>query len=121
MRRPQRRYGAAYAPGKLTDEDGQGSTNDNYGATVVGSSLDDQVHDFLPSNDVPYGSVLKGAPMLRVFDLLGYAGVGAALLSGREELASALFVGVCAEVLLRRVSSNFDAAMEILPFNSRVL
>lgn len=110
-------FGAAYSPGKLVDEFGQGSSNDNYGRTVVVTAAE-QVESFLPSNTVPYGVVPGNrTPWFRNLDMAGGVSAAALLFLGYRKSAGVLFALVVADVVARRVSPNFDSMMSMLPFN----
>ncbi|TAL42405.1 MAG: hypothetical protein EPN91_08480 [Salinibacterium sp.] len=106
-----------YSPGKLVDEFGQGSSNDSYGRTVVVTATE-QVDLYALDPTIPYGAVRANrVPWFRNLDMLGgITAIGLAILGHRS---SALIVGglVVADVVGRRVSPNFDAAMSMIPFN----
>lgn len=107
--------------GKLTDEGGQGSSNDSYGKTVTVTGQED-MNFFMPPYTIADGSKV-GNPqaLIRVSNVVGVGVAGLMFAFGFKKLA-ALSLGLNVfDVVARQVSPNWDSYQGALPFNTKVV
>lgn len=107
--------------GKLTDEGGQGSTNDSYGKTVTVTTQED-MNFFMPPYTIADGAKM-GNPgaILRVSNIVGVGVAGALFAFGFKKLAAVSLGLNVFDVVARQVLPNWDSASGALPFNAKVV
>lgn len=109
------------ASGKLTDEGGQGSSNPSYGPLDV-VTAQDELNFWQPQLTIANGAQYGNAtPMLRISNFVGLGAAALLFALGWKKTAGAVIALDVVDVVARQVSPNYDSAVSMFPFNSKVV